>query len=41
MLLINLGSAALLAGELDQAQPLFAEALRISRGVPCGGAVPA
>ena len=30
MLLINLGSAALLARELDQAQPLLAEALRIS-----------
>jgi DNA-binding NarL/FixJ family response regulator len=30
MLLINLGSAALLARELDQARPLFAEALRIS-----------
>jgi predicted ATPase/DNA-binding CsgD family transcriptional regulator len=30
MLLINLGSAALMARELDQARPLFAEALRIS-----------
>ena len=33
MLLINLGSAALLACELDQAQPLFAEALRISNEI--------
>jgi hypothetical protein len=33
MLLINLGSAALLARELDQAQPLFAEALRISKEI--------
>ena len=32
-LLINLGSAALLAGELDQAQPLLAEALRISHEI--------
>jgi predicted ATPase/DNA-binding CsgD family transcriptional regulator len=30
MLLINLGSAALVAGEPDQAQPFFVEALRIS-----------
>src|SRR4029450_12862706 len=30
MLLINLGSAALITGELDQSQLLFAEALRIS-----------
>jgi predicted ATPase/DNA-binding CsgD family transcriptional regulator len=29
MLLINLGSAAMLAGERDRAQPFFAEALRI------------
>jgi predicted ATPase/DNA-binding CsgD family transcriptional regulator len=33
MLLINLGSAALLARELDQARPLFAEALRISNEI--------
>jgi DNA-binding CsgD family transcriptional regulator len=33
MLLINLGSAALMARELDQAQPLFAEALRISNEI--------
>ena len=30
-MLLNLGSAALLAGDLDESEPLFAEALRIAR----------
>ena len=31
IMLLNLGSAALLAGDLDESEPLFAEALRIAR----------
>ena len=33
MMLLNLGSAALLDGDLDEAKPLFAEALRIARQI--------
>ena len=31
MMLLNLGSAALLDGDLGEAKPLFTEALRIAR----------
>ena len=33
IMLLNLGSAALMAGDLDQAQPLLAEALRIAQQI--------
>ena len=33
MMLLNLGSAALIAGDLDESKPLLAEALRIARQI--------